>query len=273
MADVSDSRLGANAEIARDGKAALLAAGLSASREADFDSLGLSLRNGLYFNDRNTVLLGGLGYTHDILRALTLRSDETKDTVDVMIGLRQILGRQTIGSLNLSCSRVEGFLSDPYKVADVNGILVPERRPDLRDKAILLVSLTQGLEALDASVEAGYRLYADTFGVLAGTYSLTWLQRVSETVVIEPMMRVHDQIGADFYGVRFAGDPAAYSSDYRLSSLIAVSLGGQIVVTPAKEWSVTAGYERYRQTGKDGVTVQEVYPVADILTVGARWWF
>jgi hypothetical protein len=36
---------------------------------------------------------------------------------------------------------------------------------------------------------------------------------------------------------------------------------------------VDVAYEHYRQEGKDGVTLDDVYPSANVFTLGARRWF
>jgi hypothetical protein len=46
----------------------------------------------------------------------------------------------------------------------------------------------------------------------------------------------------------------------------------KLIWTPNSKCAFDIGYERYEQEGTDGVTPSEVYPGANVVVVGARWW-
>lgn len=272
-ARVLDTRIGGNAELEKEFERQTLSGAISYSDENDFDSLGIAVRDGLHFNEKNTTLLLGLAYTRDVIHAVTMDAERDKHTIDVIVGVTQLLGPKTRTSANFTAGFVQGYTTDPYKVADLNGQLVFEKRPDNKDRQILYLSIAHFLEALNAGVEGGYRLYNDSFGVVGHTASLRWLQRFGDHLVLEPMLRYHEQTEADFYDVRFSGTPEVYSSDYRLSSLTALSYGLKLVWQARQRYSLDVGYERYEQAGRDNKTIKDVYPSADVLTTGARLWF
>jgi hypothetical protein len=183
-----------------------------------------------------------------------------------------VLSPTTLLTLNAVRGRVSGLLSDPYKVTELNGAIMPERRPDNKDKNIAYISLAQYFDALNGSLEGSYRYYNDTFGIDAHTITLAWYQKIGRQWVVRPMLRYYDQAEADFYAVRFSGAPEFYSSDYRVSAMTALGYGLKAIWMPTARLSFDAGFERYEQSGKDGVTPDEVYPKANIFIVGARVW-
>lgn len=271
--DFSDERLGLNLELAkRLGRhtPAVLAA---FSSESDYLSLSAALSDAIDFNKKNTTLLLGLGYTHDLIDPANGAPSETKDTLDAMVGVTQVLDPRTLFSAALTFSQVEGYLADPYKVVELNGQLVPERRPDNKDKQIAYLSLSRYFDAVRGAVEGSYRYYTDSFGIAAHTYSLAWHQKIGEQLILRPLVRLYNQSAADFYDVRFAGDPDYYSSDYRVSSLDAVGYDLKLIWQATPNFSVDIEYEFYRQQGADSITPDVVYPSANVVIVGLRWIF
>jgi hypothetical protein len=158
-------------------------------------------------------------------------------------------------------------------VVELNGVLVPEKRPDRKERVAVYLALMQYIEALRAGLEYSYRYYEDTFDIQANTLELAWYQEVGDYVVLRPQVRFHEQSAAGFYGVRFDGSPDVYSSDFRLSAFEAISVGLRATLLVHNRFSLDAGYEHYDQTGFDGKTNQSVYPWADIYSLGGRIWF
>jgi hypothetical protein len=215
--EVEDERTGFNLEMAKKWGRHTTVLGLNYSTESDYESRGISIRDGIDFNKKNTTLNYGVAYLDDVISASTMPEEETKQTYDFMIGLTQVLDRNTLASLNLTWGRSEGYLTDPYKGVELNGDFVAERRPEDKDKLVVYLSLSHYIESLRGAWEAGLRYYDDTFGIQAQTLSASWHQHLSDTVVLSPVVRFYQQTAADFYGVRFSGDPEFYSADYRLS--------------------------------------------------------
>ena len=70
----------------------------------------------------------------------------------------------------------------------------------------------------------------------------------------------------------YTPDPSgpAYSSDYRLSSLLAVTYGVNLSWKPRDWLKLTLDYSRYNMRGTDSVTPQSAYPQANIYSAGAQ---
>lgn len=302
------------------------------SKESDYESFGLALNQTINFNQRNTALTVGVAENWDRVKGFFQSAFASKDTTDFLVGVRQILTPRTVLTVNLTLGYSRGYLTDPYKgvnfgysypvsfydppTVDVNAA---ELRPDSRFRQVGYVSLLQYVDALRGAAEGSYRFHHDDWGVVAHTLELAWHQKLGRRgrdmdpwVTLSPFFRFHHQSEADFYGVRFAGDPAFangavgaaqsdgftilfaddpafpgdatgtftvpahpkyYSSDYRLSKLNTFTYGITAEVRLHEHVSLTAGYKRYVMEGLDGVTLDSAYPSAHVFTVGATIWF
>jgi hypothetical protein len=91
--------------------------------------------------------------------------------------------------------------------------------------------------------------------------------------MVEPLFRFSEQSAASFYTTTFsgpfawilnpAGPPGFHSSDYRLSEFYTLDYGLQASVI-----NDHAGYHRYEMNGLDGKTTADMYPKANVFTVG-----
>jgi len=228
MAETDDDRYAANIELTKKLSCHSLSAKASFSTEDDYDSVGIACTDSIDLNRKNTTLSLGAAYAHDRAKDFFTGSSEPKDVMNLMVGISQLLSLKTVFTGNVSCGFLSGYLNDQYKVVELNGGLVPEERPDHKTGWIVYMALKQYVERMRASVEAGYRLYDDTFGIIAHTMSLTWNQKLGGHLELAPTVRWYDQSEADFYAIRFTGSPDTYSSDYRLSALTTVSYGVRV---------------------------------------------
>jgi hypothetical protein len=270
LADFEDTRWAFNIGLSRRVGDHTPGVQASYSQESDYLSTGLSIQDAIDFNKKNTILAVGGAYTHDSLTPANGRPSESKDSLDALIGVSQVLTKTTVLTANLTLGQVSGFISDPYKVSEVNGQLIYENRPDSKTKEIIYVGLQQFITPLDASIDLGLRYYTDSFGINAETLSLAWYQKVSPSFIISPIVRYYTQTAADFYDVRFSGSPEFYSSDYRVSDLTSLSYGVKFIWMPTPKLTLDAGVERYEMSGNDGVTDPEMYPTALLFIMGAH---
>ena len=270
LADFNDSRWAFNIGLSKRVGNHTPGVQLSYSQESDYLSTGFSLQDNVDFNKKNTTLAFGGAYTHDSLTPANGRPSETKDSIDALLGISQVITKTTVFTANLTIGEVSGFISDPYKLAEVNGALIYENRPDSKTKEILFFGLQQFITPLDASIDLGFRYYTDSFGINAETFSLTWFQKINPKFTISPIVRYYTQTAADFYDVRFSGSPEFYSSDYRVSDLTSISYGVKFIWMPTTKLTLDAGVERYEMSGNDGKTDPQMYPTAFLFMVGAH---
>lgn len=266
---------------------------ISYSNEHDYISYAGALNYSVDLNDKNTTLNFGWAHSYDQVlsnRFTHLTHTAIKNSDDFIAGISQLLGPGTVFGANATIGHEEGYLNDPYRSVvfqetdiDPNArvVLDGEKRPDTRDSQAILLSLTQAIKPLNASVEGEYRFYHDSYGIIANTLDVSWMQKVGRSIVISPSFRYYRQGAAHFYGIQFPGDPTNdpsrvprfYSSDYRLSFLEAFTLGLEADIQFYDRWDLHMGYQRYWMRGLDGQTLQSTYPAANIFNVGLTFTF
>lgn len=269
-AQVDDTRIGISFDISKKFGSHTPGVELSYSKESDYESRGVALRDSVEFNKKNTTLTAGAAYTRDILSAVTLDEKMTKESRDLMLGLTQLLDKKTFITVNLTIGDVAGYLADPYKYVELNGEAQQEKRPDSKTKQILFASLTRYFDSLNGSAELSYRIYNDSYGISANTYAFAWYQKIGDLFILRPSIRYYSQTAADFYDVTFTGSPEFYSSDYRISALHDVAAGLKLIWTPTSNFSMDASYERFIMNGNDTVTPAEAYPSANVIMFGVN---
>jgi len=265
----------------------LLSVGASFSSEYDYEHLGLDARIAHDFNNRNTTLSFGAALANDSVNPVggapielspmlgeeshaNKRGNESKDVVDLLVGVTQVLSRKTLLQVNYSQTKSDGYLTDPYKLLSVvdpvtgdpvagpagSGLYqyLYESRPSTRDKQSLF-----GLVKHDFNgdvLEASYRYMTDDWGVDSHTLDLRYRLNFGSGKYLQPHLRFYNQTAADFYHtVLFDGAPVPEfaTADYRLGKFDGVTVGlkyGQ--ETRSGEWS--ARLEWYQQTGTADAT-------------------
>ena len=261
--------------------------GFAYSKESDYQSYGVSLNDAIDFNEKNTTLQFGVSQNFDNVRnGPTEKIWSDKYSTEGMVGITQLLSPKTTLNAAFTFGNDSGYLSDPYRFAqylpNTPGwpagffIGVPERRPAHRNKEIVYTSLTHYFDKVNASLEGSYRFYHDSYGVVANTVGLTWHQWLGKHFIAEPFIRLYEQSAADFYQVTFNGpfttNPSGFhSSDYRLSEFYSTDVGTQFTAVVNNHIHIVAGYHRYEMHGMDGQTSSEMYPKANVYTVGVSF--
>lgn len=246
--------------------------GFAYSYEPDYESFSASLQDTISLNEKSTDLVLGFSGTWDTVGAAGSALSEDKTSYDAIIGVRQVLGPDTLLQVNAVLGWKDGFLSDPYKRALIDDEVFLEERPDSKFEQLLFAQITQFVEPIDASVEASYRFGHNDHGITSHTTSVSlnkWL--LDKRLLVRPSFRYYSQSEADYYGVSFSGDPDYFSSDYRISAEETFNLGIQLrYIAIPDRLSIEAGYERYITRGTDGETSQSAYPDAHSFSIGAR---
>jgi len=284
----SDLRHAWNSDLSRQFSAVNVDLGFSRSIERDYMSNGWSVNTLADFNQKNTTLLLGAAGTDDNVKVVFRPAWLRKVSNDGIIGVTQLIDPLTSVSINATWTRETGFLSDQYKVVEVNvqifpGIFLPEtfgeNRPNARNKGDVFASVNRAFPSLGGAVEASCRFYHDTWGITASTLDLIWLQRAGAHLIFRPDLRLYHQGAARFYsydlqnsGLRSTHNPGGpfFSSDARLSALDSVDFGLKTIWKVNDRLQFDVALEGYRQRGTDGVTSQSAYYRARIMTFGSK---
>lgn len=261
-------------------------AGLGFSTEYDYTHIGANFSLARDFNKRNTTVFAGVAWSQDDIDPVggapmplsqmldvgdnsnKLGSD-TKDVLDLLVGVTQVLGRNTVLRVNYSLSDSSGYLNDPYKIISVvdpitgdtvartpptgtgpTGTYIYESRPDSRLKHSLYSELKHALGR--PVLHVAYRFMTDDWGIDSHTADARLRWPVGDAYFIEPQLRCYMQNEADFYRSSLRADqalPENASADFRLGSFDAVTVGVKFggSTSSGSEWSTRLEY--YMQSG------------------------
>ncbi|MAD47291.1 MAG: hypothetical protein CMI02_05375 [Oceanospirillaceae bacterium] len=203
-----------------------LSVGGAYSSEEDFTSMSGNVAIARDLNNNNTTLSLGVNLEFDTIepnggipQALgslsehnTDGSDDTKQVVDMMFGVTQVINRRWITQLNFGLSQSSGYQNDPYKILTVvdNGNLITdpndserylyvfENRPEDRQKLSLYWQNKFAIGSNDV-IDIGYRYMTDDWDVNSHTLDLTYHWQPLEHFYLEPHYRYYTQTAADFY--------------------------------------------------------------------------
>jgi hypothetical protein len=265
--------------------------GFADSRESDYVSQGWSVNTLTDFNQKNTTLRLGVAGTDDRVEVFFLPEYLPKHSGDAIAGITQLIDPLTFVTLNVTLGHASGYLPEPHKVVSkeievFQGVFLNEEfgenSPNERSKETLFASINRAFPRLHGALEASYRLYGDSYGIVANTVGLTWSQHLGSHVIVEPDVRIYDQSAARFYYYDLNDTPIIpvhiptgtgpyYSSDFRLSSFADTSVGLTVTWKPREWMQMDVAYEDYAMHGRDGVTPASAYPHAGISTAGVRF--
>jgi hypothetical protein len=292
LAQLTDHRKEWEVDLSRRIGDVEVSVGTSQSREHDYVSRGWSLNTLTDLNQKNTTLLLGVaGHDDDVETFFDPQHYYAgKQAFSAIAGITQVLDPRTFVTVNFTWGRETGYLDDQYKLVQkteelVEGSFFPvafaENRPGERDTGTLFASVNRAYPAARGALEASYRFYSDTFGVTSNTVEFRWIQKMGTAFTVSPEVRLYEQGAARFYYYDLDGtsilptvipdsNGPAYSSDYRLSSFDGVTYGIKGTWKVQAHVELQLAYDRYAMRGRDGVTPQSAYPVANIVSAGAR---
>ncbi len=297
--DVSDQRFsGSVGWVTPVGRLTKLSYGLSGSSEEDYKDIGVNSGISRDFNEKNTTLSAGINYAHDQIEGtignhapLTLVDatgntigKQTKDVVDVLLGMTQVYSKKVIGQFNYTLSNSTGYMNDPYKVISiVDGQGRPighiyENRPDSRLSHALFGEFR--IKTKSGVLKPSYRFFTNDWGITSHTFGLAYRRDVGKKSFIEPRVRFYTQTAADFYSTSLkSSDPVTphVSSDYRLAAFNAITVGLHVgsKTRKGKRWS--AGIDYYTHQGQETEAAPagqlRVSPDLQAVTVRFDWHF
>jgi len=274
--------------------------GASFSTEYDYQHLGVNALFSRDFFQRNTTLTAGIAFAADDIDPVggaplplapmrgvgdssSKLGTDSKDIVDLLFGVTQVINRRMLVQLNYTYSDANGYLNDPYKVVSVidanTGEPVPvngpgpvspsnlylyESRPDSRTKHSFFAKTKYRLNG--GTLAASYRYMTDDWEIDSHTFDVRYRWDMNRYNYIEPHVRFYTQSAADFYRlglVDAAPLPQNASADYRLGEFDGITVGAKYghVMKNGDEWSTRLEY--YTTTGQ-GVSAPE-YPDLDAI--------
>lgn len=231
---------------------ATLAAGRS--DETDYESRFLSSHATVSSADNNTTWLFGAGLARDRIDPVNRAVEgERKRTLDLMLGVTQVLGVRDIGQLVLAHVRGRGYFSNPYKFVDM--------RPRVRDQDSALLRWNHHFSASGATSRLSYRYTTDSYALRSHTLQEEYVRPLARGWTLTPSLRLYTQSAARFYfdplydprfgapfprGFSFAL-PRELSADQRLAAYGALSVGLKVEKQLGSNTTFDVKWEQYRQ--------------------------
>lgn len=226
---------------------------LGLSDEDDYQAINLGVE-GQWEVDEQRSYSAGIGYSDDDLRPTDGRSAKfpdridsaAKDSLTAYAGIAQIINAQTTVQSSISVAKHDGFLSDPYKLAFVNGSTTNDSRPDGRKTFAWLTRFRHFFTKMRAALHLDYRYYEDDWDVISHTAEAAWYQNVGDGWQLTPSVRYYSQSQAFFYAPFYntARKDGFAASDYRLSPYGAVSFRFKVSKAWAG-WQLSFSIEQY----------------------------
>jgi hypothetical protein len=238
------------------------------SSENDYNSNFFNIDGRWNLNRKTTTLAAGYGFASDNVWAVSHLDGRTdrlpgvgggKASHQGLLGVTQVLDKNSLLQLNLTYGDSAGFLSDPYKWVLVGNRLVEDNRPSQRRQFGVLLRYVRHFAALnEAALHLDYRFYSDSWDVDAHTFEASWHQPLAYGWQLVPNFRYYSQDSADFYAPIFemarCNEPH-HSSDYRLAGFGAVAGGVRLENEFFGRLRVAGGiefYERRKDLGFSG---------------------
>jgi hypothetical protein len=131
-----------------------------------------------------------------------------KHTHSAIAGVTQLLDPLTFVSVNVTLADANGYLAEPYKIVEKSIEILPsvylqeafsENSPNERSSESVYTEIGRAVPKLRGVVDASYRLYSDSYGIVAHTFTLSWQQHVGPRLVLKPSVRYYVQSAARFY--------------------------------------------------------------------------
>lgn len=241
------------------------------SSENDYASNFFNVDGRWDLNQKQTTLAAGFGYSSDLVWAnLDISPTDAgrepgiggdKQSYQGMLGLTQVIDKNSLFQVNLTYNNSQGYLSDPYKFAlarfrapagEYFGNLgyLRDNRPGQREQfGVLLRYVRHFSELNSAALHLDYRFYADTWGIDAHTFEASWYQPLFDGWQLAPRVRYYSQIAADFYQPVYqkARADGYYSTDYRMAGFGAVSGGVQLSKEFFDRLRLAASFDFYQR--------------------------
>ncbi|AJQ93721.1 DUF3570 domain-containing protein [Gynuella sunshinyii] len=264
------------------------------SGESDFQSFSGNIAIAQDLFGKNTTVSAGINYEFDLINPNGGLPDplsayassnkgkdlDTKQVIDGIVGVTQVINRRWITQLNYSISTSSGYQNDPYKILTVadNGNLISdpantdsylyvyENRPSDRLKQSIYWQ-NKFAWFKDDVLDISYRYMTDDWGIRSHTADVSYHFQPGNRFYLQPHYRYYQQTAADFYQPFLnAGDEVAVdasgshalvdyaSSDPRLGAFSADTYGltlGIPLAGPDQEIAITL--EHYQQHDRNDV--------------------
>ncbi len=209
---------------------------LRISDEPDYFSLfgGASVELG--FAEKNTIVGLGGGAGHDNVSnagaqgPFSVVIEDTLTTVLATASVSQLLSPNLVASAGYDLSYLSGYQQNPYRFVLIGSAPMAERHPDTRTRHAVAATAKWFLPDSHTTAIATYRLYADSWSVVAHTPEVRVIQPLGDLIEVGARYRFHSQSAADFYSLIYQEGDRYLSDDEKLSSFTTHTIEGRFAM-------------------------------------------
>jgi hypothetical protein len=217
------------------------------SKEPDYLSTSVNVSAALSLAERNTVLHAALTVLHDEVRqnfrtgsqvrpgtggTSAARFEEHFNAILGSLGWEQVLSPTTIAFVSAEMAWLDGYLANPYRQVQVQGVLRPESHPPSRYRYTLSGRLAQYIPATHTAVHLLYRAYLDDWNVAALTPEIRLYQEVSTLAQVRLRYRYYRQTRSFFAGTQaYTLEDRFFTADPKMTAFEAHQLGFQLILS------------------------------------------
>ena len=229
------------------------------SDENDYDSLSFGAEYERDFNKKLTTFSIAADFSIDDIEPTdsdvfpTRPVVESKHSASMFLSLSQVINRHSIAQISFGYTKKEGFLSDPYKLVQVDSDLIADSRPSEKTSKTISVKYRYFIDELDAAFHTDYRHYWDDWKVKSHTISINYVQPIAWNITIKPGIRFYNQKASFFYQ-DFYDKPRVdnlYSTDYRLSEFGTITYSLDLT-RPFGDVTAHLTLQKYQSGGSKG---------------------
>ena len=230
--------------------------------EDDYRSTYINTGSAHAFNSKSSTIEWNIGLAEDYIEPIDPNffitiprpEKENKRSISGLLGFTQIINKSTLINTHFAFAYYDGYLSDPYKQAEVEGLRVADSRPTTKSQLEWNLAARRFINSVNGALQADYRYYYNDWGIESHTIDIGWHQNFGSYLQIKPAIRYYSQSEALFYEHFYtqARLDEFYSSDYRLSKFDALSFKLSISTTVDINMlriPFTLSYENYQSAG------------------------
>lgn len=189
------------------------------STESDYTSLFFGVRGELDVARKNATLGLGFGVSKDEISAGSAQGLNTPmieckpgdaqtdcelTSLSMFASASQILSKNAVAAITYDLSRLDGYQSNPYRMALALDGTAPERHPTERLRQAIAASLRYHVPSTKTTFVGAYRYYRDNWKINAHTPELRIIQEVGHAAEASVRYRFHTQDAAFFYEDRYS---------------------------------------------------------------------
>lgn len=163
--------------------------------ENDFRSTYVSTGSSHTFNSRSSTVEWHIGVAEDYIEPIDPNffitiprpEKENKRSISGLLGFTQIINKNTVINTRFSYSYDNGFLSDPYAQAEVEGLRVADTRPSTKSQLAWNVTARRFINSVYGALQTDYRYYYSDWGVESHTLVLGGIRMLAHTYKLSPL--------------------------------------------------------------------------------------